>query len=86
LAADASTPPIVLVTHHLEEIPEHFTHALLLAGGHVFAAGPLGDVLTEARLSAAFGLALTVEHDATRGRWSATAARNTALGGSALGM
>ena len=43
--------PMVLVTHHLEEIPARFTHALLLKDGEIFAQGPLGRVLTRRRLS-----------------------------------
>lgn len=73
LAADPATPPMVLVTHHLEEIPPGFTHALLLRGGRVAAAGPAGEVLTDAGLSACFGLPLAVARDPGTGRWSATA-------------
>jgi len=61
LAADPSTPPMVFVTHHVEEIPPAFTHALLLRAGEVVAAGPLGTTLTSAALSDAFGLRLAVE-------------------------
>ena len=42
LAGDADAPPIVLVTHHVDEIPPGFTHVLLLREGRVLAAGPLG--------------------------------------------
>ena len=41
LADDPSTPPTVLVTHHVEEIPRGFTHALLLRAGRIVAAGPI---------------------------------------------
>ena len=44
---DAMSPATVLVTHHVEEIPPGFTHALLMRDGRVVAAGPLGEVLTE---------------------------------------
>ncbi len=71
LAADPGTPPIVLVTHHLEEIPPGFTHGLLLREGRVLAAGPLGDVLSDERLGEAFGVPLRVEHDGATDRWSA---------------
>lgn len=64
--------PLVLVTHHLDEIPPGFTHALLLAAGRIVAAGPIEEVLTRPRLSACFGLALDVER--RRGRWHARAA------------
>ena len=58
-------------THHVDEIPPGFTHALLLASGRIEAAGPVAQVLTRDRLSACFGLALNVEH--RRGRWRAWA-------------
>jgi iron complex transport system ATP-binding protein len=73
LAADPATPPMVLVTHHLEEIPPGFTHALLLRTGRVAASGPVDEVLTDATLSSCFGLPLAVSHDARTGRWSAAA-------------
>jgi iron complex transport system ATP-binding protein len=60
LADDAAGPAIVLVTHHVEEIPAGFTHALLLRGGRVVAAGALPGVLTDASLSSCFGLPLRV--------------------------
>ena len=71
LAADASTPPTVLVTHHVEEIPVGFTHALLLHEGRVLASGQIGDTLSDANLSACFGLQLRLECD--QGRWRASA-------------
>ena len=68
LAADPSCPPMVLVTHHVEEIPTGFTHGLVLRAGRVLAAGPLGEVLGDAVLSDCFGLRLqVVRHGA---RWS----------------
>ena len=69
LALDEDAPATVLVSHHVEEIPPGFTHALLLRGGRVTAAGPLPEVMTEEVLSETFGLPLVVaEQD---GRWSA---------------
>ena len=50
LAAAADAPATVLVTHHTEEIPPGFTHALLLRAGQVLAAGPLDETLTAASL------------------------------------
>src|ERR671917_2248078 len=47
LAYDPDAPALVLVTHHVEEIPPGFTHALLLREGTVVAQGLLDDVLTE---------------------------------------
>jgi iron complex transport system ATP-binding protein len=55
LAHDPLSPAIVLVSHHVEEIPPGFTHLLLLADGRVVAQGLLEDTLTSANLSAAFG-------------------------------
>lgn len=68
LAADRATPPTVLVTHHVEEIPAGFTHLLLLRDGAVLASGGLSDTLTEANLSACFGLDLHLAVDAGRYR------------------
>jgi iron complex transport system ATP-binding protein len=55
LALDEGSPATILVSHHVEEIPPGFTHALLLRGGEVVAAGPLQETLTEAALSRTFG-------------------------------
>jgi iron complex transport system ATP-binding protein len=71
LAADPSTPPTVLVTHHVEEIPEGFTHALLMADGRVVGEGPLAETLTADALSECFGLPLELDH--RDGRWAARA-------------
>jgi iron complex transport system ATP-binding protein len=49
------------VTHHLEELPPSTSHALLLRDGHVVAAGPIEDTLTDANLSTCFGLQLRLE-------------------------
>lgn len=68
LAADPDTPPMALVTHHVEEIPPGFTHCLMLAGGRVAATGPLDDVLTSRALSDCYGLDLRLANEA--GRWS----------------
>ena len=40
LARDPKAPMMVLVTHHVEEVPDGFTHAMLLRRGAVLAAGP----------------------------------------------
>lgn len=63
------TPSMVLVTHHLEEIPDGFTHALLLREGAEVARGPLREVLTPPLVSEAFGVPVTVVEQS--GRWSA---------------
>jgi iron complex transport system ATP-binding protein len=61
--------PLIMVTHHLEEIPPGITHALLLREGAVVAAGPITDTLTSAAVSETFGVRVVV--DGTRGRWFA---------------
>ena len=71
LAEDRRSPVMVLVTHHVEEIPEGFTHGLLLREGAVVASGSLDEVITAEHLSRAFGLALTVQRHGRR--WSARA-------------
>ena len=71
LAADPVVPPLVLVTHHLEEIPPGVTHAALMRAGRVVASGAIDDVLTGATVSEAFAVDVTV--DRRGGRWSAHA-------------
>lgn len=72
IAGDRRSPVMVLVTHHVEEIPPNFTHALLLREGRAFLAGPLAQVLTSENLSEAFGLPLDV--DVRDGRYTARGA------------
>jgi iron complex transport system ATP-binding protein len=62
LAAAPRPSAIVLVSHHVEEIPPGFTHALVLADGRAVAAGPLAAVLRDDVLSRAFGLPVRIEH------------------------
>ncbi|MBF9335379.1 ABC transporter ATP-binding protein [Microbacterium lacticum] len=66
-----TTPAMVMVTHHVEEIPVGFTHVLLLRDGAVVAAGPVEETLTAQNLSDTFGMpiALSVED----GRYAARA-------------
>jgi iron complex transport system ATP-binding protein len=71
LAADPAVPPMVLVTHHVEEIPPGVTHAALMRNARLRAAGPVSEVLTGDAVSDAFGVRVVVEHRA--GRWSAHA-------------
>ncbi len=71
LAEDPRGPALVLVTHHLEEIPRGFTHALVLSRGRAIASGRLHDVLTPSVLEAAYGLPVDVRE--VDGRWTATA-------------
>ncbi|HET6908986.1 MAG TPA: ATP-binding cassette domain-containing protein [Mycobacteriales bacterium] len=66
LAQDPLAPALVLVSHHVEEVPAGFTHALLLREGAIVTAGPLSDVVTSANLSACFGLPLRVHRHGDR--------------------
>jgi iron complex transport system ATP-binding protein len=66
LAQDPTAPAMVLVSHHVEEVPAGFTHGLLLRDGAVVAAGRLTDVMTSAHLSACFGLPLRVHRHGDR--------------------
>ncbi|CAJ1506839.1 ABC transporter ATP-binding protein [[Mycobacterium] burgundiense] len=76
LAADPDAPAIVLVTHHVEEIPPGFSHCLMLAEGEAVASGLLADVLTSENLSKAFGQAITVDN--IDGRYFARRVRSRA--------
>ena len=71
-AASSSSPAIVMVTHHVEEIPAGFTHALLLADGKIVAAGPLDEALTSETLTETFGM--TIELTERDSRFAARAA------------
>jgi iron complex transport system ATP-binding protein len=69
LALDPDSPATVLVSHHVEEIPPGFSHALLLREARTVASGLLDDVLTEENLSTTFGMPLVL--DKADGRWTA---------------
>jgi len=71
LAADADAPALVVVTHHVEEIPTGFSHALLMRDGSVVAQGLLRDTITSENLTDTFGLPLRVTR--SRGRFAARA-------------
>jgi len=58
LANDLLSPAIVLVSHHVEEVPPGFTHALMLREGRLVVAGPIDEVMTAENLSATFGMSL----------------------------
>jgi iron complex transport system ATP-binding protein len=77
LAADVEAPALVLVTHHVEEIPPSFTDVLLLREGRVVAQGPIELTLTAENLSDTFGLPLVLERHG--GRWSARARSGSAV-------
>lgn len=71
LAVDERSPLMLLVTHHVEEIPRAFTHVMLMKNGHIAYAGPISEVLTSENLSAVFDVPLTVNVD--HGRYTAFA-------------
>lgn len=71
IATAVGAPAMVLVTHHVEEIPPGFTHALLLKQGRIVAAGPMDEALTAETLSDTFDLALTLKQE--DGRYTARA-------------
>jgi iron complex transport system ATP-binding protein len=71
LARDDTAPPMVLVTHHVDEIPPGFTHVLLLRAGRIHAAGPIETTLTAETLSGCFGMELVLERHGERyGAWA----------------
>lgn len=65
-ASSPVAPSMVMVTHHLEEIPSGFTHALLLNAGQVVAQGPISGIITSELLSETFGFGLNVSHESGR--------------------
>jgi iron complex transport system ATP-binding protein len=67
----------VLVTHHLEELPETTTHALLISHGRTVAVGDIADAVTTENVTRAFEHRIRVERD--EGRWSARAVRERAI-------
>lgn len=76
LAADPDAPALVLVTHHVEEVPPGFSHCLLLSEAQVVASGLLSDVLTAENLSTAFGQRIAL--DVVDGRYFARRVRTRA--------
>ncbi len=67
-----TTPAMIMVTHHVEEIPVGFTHVLLLRDGAVVASGPIAEVLTAEKLTDTFGVPIVLHEDG--GRFAARAA------------
>ena len=75
LALDPTAPPLVLVTHHLDEVPPGITHVLMLRDGNVVAKGPITEHLHSAALSECFGMPLHLERrpDGRFSAWSSPA-------------
>lgn len=65
-ASDPASPAIVMVTHHVEEIPRGFNRALLLKEGSIVSQGTLDDVVTSDALSETFGIPLDLTRDSGR--------------------
>ncbi|MCG1037894.1 ATP-binding cassette domain-containing protein, partial [Polaribacter sp. DS7-9] len=59
-AASPTTPAMIMVTHHVEEIPVGFTHVMLLREGGIVAQGPIAETLTAEALSEAFGMPIAL--------------------------
>lgn len=73
--AKSTAAPLVLVTHHLEEIPAGFGRALLLKCGRVVGAGRIDEVITDENLSTCYGIELHVEKRCNR--WTGWTAPHT---------
>jgi iron complex transport system ATP-binding protein len=70
-SSEKTSPAMVMVTHHVEEIPKGFTHLLVLANGRIVAQGPISETLTGEVMSEAFQRPLSITHN--NGRYQATA-------------
>ncbi|MEV4774950.1 ABC transporter ATP-binding protein [Microbacterium sp. LTA6] len=70
-ASSPTTPAMLMVTHHVEEIPVGFTHVMLLRDGQVVSAGPVADTLTAETLTETFGMPITLSSE--DGRYAARA-------------
>ena len=68
LVNEKKSPPMILVTHHLEEIPVGFGHLLLLKNGETVALGKMQEIMTSENISECFSLNASVNNNA--GRWS----------------
>ncbi len=73
LASDPDSPAIVMITHHVEEIPPGFTHGLLLDEGEVVAQGMLEDIMTGENLTKTFHQPINLTQ--MDGRWFARRVR-----------
>ncbi|MDQ3734004.1 MAG: ABC transporter ATP-binding protein [Actinomycetota bacterium] len=66
IADEPDAPTLIMVTHHVEEIPASFSHAMLLRGGQVVSSGLIRDVITSANLTETFGLPLRLTRSGER--------------------
>jgi iron complex transport system ATP-binding protein len=74
LASDSLAPPIVMVTHHVEEIPSGFSHILFMKNGSSMTSGSITETLNADNLSNCFDINLEIRN--LNGRWSAQAKTN----------
>lgn len=70
-AKTPSAPAMVMVTHHVEEIPPGFTHVLMLNDGAITAQGPIVQTLTAENLERTFGMPFLLAE--LQGRYHAVA-------------
>lgn len=73
-ASSPSAPAMVVVTHHIEEIPIGFSHALLIKAGEIFAQGSINEILTSRNISECFDFDMKVTNNS--GRFTARADSN----------
>jgi iron complex transport system ATP-binding protein len=71
-ASSPTTPAMLMVTHHVEEIPVGFTHVMLIRDGAIVAAGPISETLTAEALTDTFGMPIVLSSE--DGRYAARAA------------
>ena len=81
LTLDPLSAPLVLVTHHLDEVPQGMTHVMMLRRGEVVARGEVRTTLTAEALSDCFELALSLElrDDGRMAAWAARPATSASL-------
>lgn len=67
--AQPTTPAVVMITHHVEEVLPEFDQTLLMAAGRIVAAGPTDEVLTPASLAATYGIPIARLEEHAGRRW-----------------
>jgi iron complex transport system ATP-binding protein len=60
LMARPDPPTLVVVSHHLDELPTHLDHLVLLKAGRIYRQGTPGEVLTDGNLSHLFDCTVSV--------------------------
>lgn len=68
IANQHRTLPLLIITHHVEDIPSSTTHALMLREGAIVAAGDVDKVLTNDNISRVFDYPLAIEKSSGRYR------------------